>query len=179
MARKKTAAQIAAEDAENRMVLTTQKVEEIRKKNEQGLKLHRGEKYWFMGEQDVRKANLTFAMTREEIAEWVKCSESVQYFAEKYCKIKREDGTIGEIKLRDYQKDIIDLYTQNRFAILMSSRQMGKCVDFNTVVTLKKHGKKFKKTLGELYYDIVKTHRPLTIAEKAKNGLYKVLRLIN
>src|SRR6266403_149032 len=50
------------------------------------------------------------------------------YFSEKYCKIKREDGSIGQMKLRDYQKDILNLYDNNRFSILMSSRQSGKTV---------------------------------------------------
>lgn len=166
-------------EADERMVLTTKKVDEIRKKHEQGLKLHRGEKYWFMGEPDVRKAGLTFAMTKDEITEWVKCNESVQYFAEKYCKIKREDGTVGEIKLRDYQQDILDLYTQNRFSILMSSRQMGKCCSPDTWVTIKNSDKqKVKKTLGELYYELIKTYRKLTILESIKLFLYKTLKYL-
>lgn len=52
----------------------------------------------------------------------------MQYFAEKYCKIKREDGSIGPMKLRDYQKDILNLYDKSRFSILMASRQVGKTV---------------------------------------------------
>lgn len=52
----------------------------------------------------------------------------MQYFAEKYCKIKREDGSIGPMKLRDYQKDILNLYDKSRFSILMASRQIGKTV---------------------------------------------------
>lgn len=163
----------------DRTVLTTEKIEEIRKRDEQGIKIHRNEKYWYSNEKDVRKADLTFAMNREEIEEWTKCKMSVQYFAEKYCKIKREDGTIGNIKLRDYQKEIIDLYTQNRFSILMSSRQMGKCTDYNTIVTLKyPNGKIIKKTLGELYYELIKTYRKLTLPEKTKKLLYKILKLI-
>ncbi|MCK9445826.1 hypothetical protein M0Q50_02920, partial [bacterium] len=112
---------------ENSLVMTTKRIEEIRQRENMGEKIKRDEKLWFSGIKDIRKSNISFAMTNEEMQEYLKCKLSVQYFAEKYCKIKREDGSIGSIKLRDYQKKIMDLYVNNRFAILMASRQTGKC----------------------------------------------------
>jgi hypothetical protein len=58
----------------------------------------------------------------------------IHYFAEKYCKIKREDGSIGAMKLRDYQKEVIDLYMDNRFSILCGSRQIGKALRNDSLV---------------------------------------------
>ena len=93
-----------------------------------GLKKTLAEKIWFENKRGIRKANLAFGMTQEELTEYAKCKYSVKYFSEAYCKIKKEDGTIGQMTLRDYQKDIIDLYTNNRFSILCASRQVGKTV---------------------------------------------------
>ena len=108
-------------------ILTTEKVNEILEKNNKGEKLHQNEKIWFDNKVGVRRAGLKFASTKKELEEFTKCKMDVHYFANNYCQIKREDGTIGPMKLRDYQKDMIDLY-QNKYCILMASRQMGKTV---------------------------------------------------
>lgn len=156
-------------------VLTTKRVEDIIRKSNLGMKLTRSESIWFQNQPQVRKAHLTFAMTDEELAEYIKCKKSVHYFAQKYCKIKREDGTIGAIKLRDYQKDIISLFDDNRFSILMASRQTGKCVNMRTEIFIKEGLDIKKLTLGELYYSLVKEIRNLTLIEKVKYKLYKIL----
>ena len=72
-------------------------------------------------------------MTPEEITEYIKCKTDIKYFAQKYCKIKIEDGSIKNLKLRDYQIDIIELY-QNRKSILCGSRQIGKTI--NAAITM-------------------------------------------
>lgn len=109
-------------------VMTTKKVEEILDKEKYALKLKRSEIIWFSRKPGVRRSGISFAMTKLERQEYAKCKLSVFYFAQKYCKIKREDGTVGEITLRDYQKDIIKLFNDNRYSILMASRQTGKTV---------------------------------------------------
>jgi len=117
--------------AENKVedfILTTELVNEITIKENLGKPLKRFEKLWFSNMRGIRRTNLTFAMTELEFEEYIKCKINVQYFAEHYCQIKREDGSIGPMKLRDYQKDIIDLYTKNPRSILMASRQTGKTV---------------------------------------------------
>jgi len=115
-------------------ILTTELVKEIEEKENLGKILKRHEKLWFTNTRGVRKANLIFAMTDSEFEEYVKCKINVHYFAEQYCQIKREDGSIGKMKLRDYQKDIIDLYTKNPRSILMASRQTGKTVSAAIVI---------------------------------------------
>lgn len=115
-------------------VLTTEIVDDIINRENLGKKLGRHEKLWFSNMRGIRKANLTFAMTELEFEEYIKCKINIQYFAEKYCQIKREDGTIGPMTLRDYQKDIIDLYTKNPRSILMASRQTGKTVSAAIVI---------------------------------------------
>lgn len=115
-------------------ILTTRKVNEIIKKESQGLKLTLNEHIWFDKQFGVRKSKLKFAMTKGEIDEYAKCKMDVHYFANKYCQIKKEDGTIGPMKLRDYQKDIVDLYINNKYSILMASRQTGKTVSAAIVI---------------------------------------------
>lgn len=162
------------------LVMTTKRVDEIMHKENMGMKIKRDEKLWFSGMPGVRKANLPFAMSNDEIQEYMKCKLSVHYFAENYCKIKREDGTIGPMTLRDYQKDIIDLYTQNRFSILMASRQTGKCNSLTTKVLYENdEGVLIEKTLGELYFQYVKEYRKLTFIEKTKIFLYKLYSLLD
>jgi hypothetical protein len=115
-------------------ILTSKLVEEIIYKDNMNIKLKNREKLWFSNIKGVRKSNLTFAMTNQEMNEYLKCKMSVHYFAQQYCQIKREDGSVGKMTLRDYQKDIIDLYTQNRFSMLMASRQTGKTISASIVL---------------------------------------------
>jgi hypothetical protein len=156
-------------------ILTTELVDDIILRENLGKKLTRYEKLWFQNMHGIRKANLTFALTNNEFEEYIKCKINIHYFAEKYCQIKREDGTIGPMKLRDYQKDIIDLYTKNPRSILMASRQTGKCLAFNTLANVEKDGDIIKIPIGLLYYDALKKEKNLTILEKIKIFLYKIL----
>lgn len=156
-------------------VLNTKRVNEIMRKENLGMKISISERLWADGSPQVRKANLSFAMTDEELNEYIKCKLSVHYFAQKYCKIKREDGTIGNITLRDYQSDIISLFDENRYSILMASRQIGKCVSLKTKVLVKIKDEVFKKTLGFLYYLELNKIRKLSLMEKIKFKIYSIL----
>lgn len=115
-------------------ILTTEVIHDIEERENLGKMLKRHEKIWFSNTRGVRKPYLTFAMTDDEFLEYIKCKIDIHYFAEQYCKIKREDGTVGPMKLRDYQKDIIDLYSKNPRSILMASRQVGKTVSASIVI---------------------------------------------
>ena len=151
-------------------VLTTKKVDEILNKQNHGEKLHLTEKIWFNNEVGVRRAKLQFAQTRREIDEYTKCKLNIQYFAEKYCKIKREDGTIGPMQLRDYQKQIIDLFTKNSYSILMASRQTGKTI--SAAITIL-HYCLFNKDKGVMIV-ANKGTTVIEIVDKIKN-IYKLL----
>jgi len=166
-----------AEIKEQNIILNTKMVEEIMHRENMGHKLKKHEKLWLTNMKGVRRANIAFGMTDDEVQEYFKCKMSCHYFAQKYCQIKREDGSIGPMILRDYQKDIIDLYTKNRFSILMASRQTGKCNSFNVMVLCKKSdGTTEEVTLGELYFRYLKQERELTFIEKIKYFLYKIYK---
>lgn len=150
-------------------VWTTRKVNELIKKEDQGIKLQMNEKIWFDNKTGVRKAGIKFAMTKKELEEFTKCKLDIHYFANKYCQIKREDGTIGPMTLRDYQKDIIDLF-QNKRSILMASRQTGKTV--SSAITIL-HFALFNKDKGIMVV-ANKGATTVEIVEKIKN-IYKLL----
>jgi len=157
-------------------ILTSEIVKDIEHRENLGKLLKRYEKLWFSNLKGIKKAGLTFAFTDEEFEEYVKCKMSVHYFAEKYCKIKLEDGTIGHMKLRDYQRKIIDLYTKNRYSILMASRQTGKCNSFNTKVLLldEQTENLYEVPFFEVYYTTLQQDRSLTFLEKMKLILYRL-----
>jgi hypothetical protein len=160
-------------------ILNTEKVKEIQEKERLALPLKLNERLWFKNNPGVRRPGLKFAMTQDELNEYLKCKLSVYYFAEHFCKIKLEDGSIGSMKLRDYQKEIIKLYTENRYSILMASRQSGKCSEYQSFITLKdENGFIFKISIGELYYKAIKKYRKLTIIENCKMFLYKILKYL-
>lgn len=156
-------------------VFDADRVQEIIKKGEYGEILKNYEKIWFSNIKGVRKAGVTYSMSNEEMEEYLKCKLSVQYFAQTYCSIKRDDGSIGPITLRDFQKDIIDLFDNNRFSILMASRQSGKCNSFNSKIIIKKDNQIIDSiSIGNLYYQYLEMERNLTFLEKLKYFLYKI-----
>ena len=89
-----------------------------------GIVIKRYQNPWLKSEIGLRRAGVTFRMTPEEQQEYIKCALDIDHFVEKYCKVKREDGSVGNIFLRDYQKEILDSFVNNRFSILMASRQI-------------------------------------------------------
>lgn len=75
---------------------------------------------------DLRKNNLPFKYTELELNEIRKCAEDKIYFASKYVKLK--EGGVGwtNIELRDYQVKLLNMYTNNKWNIVMFPRQSGK-----------------------------------------------------
>ena len=73
----------------------------------------------------LRKPNLMFQYTREEIEELKKCSKDPIYFADKYCKLQTDDGFVN-IKVRDYQQGLLEGMLKHNKCIMLCSRQLGK-----------------------------------------------------
>lgn len=173
------AKKVANEEEERKIVFSTKLVEETTNKINDGIIVKRYQNPWFQNEVGVRRAGLTFRMTDDEIQEYIKCKLDISYFAEKYCRIKTEDGSVQNIKLRDYQEDVLNLYTKNRFSILCASRQVGKCFSFNTIVSLKIDEIEFDVRIGKLYYDLLSKERRLTFFEKMKIFFYDIIYLLD
>jgi hypothetical protein len=117
-----------AEVKEKQMVFTTKLVDESTDKINDGVVVKRYQNPWLKSEIGLRRAGVTFRMTPDEQQEYVRCALDINYFVERYCKVKREDGSVGPIFLRDYQKEILNNFVNSRFNILMASRQVGKTI---------------------------------------------------
>lgn len=74
----------------------------------------------------LRKANLAFRYSDEELECMEVCAEDIIFFANNFGKLK--DGANGwsNIKLRDYQENTLKQYEKHRWNILMFPRQSGK-----------------------------------------------------
>lgn len=82
---------------------------------------------FYEGKQFLRKGNIVFEYTDDEIAELARCATDIVYFAEKYAVVMTDDG-IKRVKLREYQKRMLRNFQHERFNIVLASRQMGKTV---------------------------------------------------
>jgi hypothetical protein len=119
---------MAKEIIEKQMIFTTKLVDESSDKINDGIVIKRYQNPWLKSEVGLRRAGVSFRMSPEEQEEYIKCALDVHYFTEQYCKVKTEDGSVGQIKLREYQKEILDNFVNSRFNILMASRQVGKTI---------------------------------------------------
>jgi len=119
---------MSKEIIEKQMIFTTKLVDESTDKINDGIVIKRYQNPWLKSEVGLRRAGVSFRMSPEEQEEYIRCALDVHYFTEQYCKVKTEDGSVGQIKLREYQKEILDNFVNSRFNILMASRQVGKTI---------------------------------------------------
>ena len=153
-------------------------IEEATDKINNGFVLSRLENPFFEKVVGLRASGLTFKMSNDEQEEYIKCAIDIHYFARTYCYIKGEEGQPIIIPLRDYQNEILDNFFNNRFNILMASRQIGKCFSFNTKVLVEVNGEFLEIRFGKLYYYLISKIRKLTLLERIKIKLYDTLYLI-
>jgi hypothetical protein len=153
-----------------KIVFTTKMVEEVTKQLSDGEQIPRIQNPWYKGEIGVRRMGTAFKMTPEETEEYIKCATDIHYFANNYCKIKLEDGSVGQMRLRDYQKEILDLYYDNKFSILCASRQVGKTVSAAIMIL---HFMTFNNDKGIMIMGN-KLDTAIEIVDKVKS-IYKLL----
>ena len=79
----------------------------------------------YNGNQLLKKANQKFEWTPDLVKEYIKCSNDVVYFTEKYMKIISEKGLVNFI-LYPYQKKMLKSFMNNKFNIITTARQAGK-----------------------------------------------------
>jgi hypothetical protein len=74
----------------------------------------------------LKKAGVQMKFSKEQVEEYMKCAKDPVYFAEKYIKIVNVDQGLMPFNMWPFQKDMIRLYHENRFAITKCPRQVGK-----------------------------------------------------
>lgn len=106
---------------------STERVEELLwKVEEEGLNYKEVENPFHDGDPELKRANILWEYTPEEIIEIQKCAKDVTYFA-KYCQVMMDHG-LDYIKLRDYQSSVLKEYQANRFNVFLAPRQVGKSI---------------------------------------------------
>ena len=81
---------------------------------------------FYNGNPSLKKARQQINWSSEMLEEYIKCKDDAIYFAENYIKIVHVDKGFIPIKLYDYQKEIIEKISNNRFVAICTSRQAGK-----------------------------------------------------
>jgi hypothetical protein len=106
---------------------STQRVEELLwRVEEEGLDYKQTDNPFHDGDPELKRANILWEYTSEEILEMQKCAKDVVYFA-KYCRVMTDDG-LSYVTLRDYQESVLREYQGNRFNVFLAPRQVGKSI---------------------------------------------------
>ena len=82
---------------------------------------------FYEGNFNLRRGNIVFDYTKEEIKEIKKCATDIVYFANNYCTVMTDHG-LQTITLRDYQEKMLKQFQKERFNICVASRQVGKTI---------------------------------------------------
>jgi hypothetical protein len=80
----------------------------------------------YNGNTNLKKKGIEIEWTQDQIQEFVKCAKDPIYFAEKYIKIVHVDHGLIPIRMYDYQKEIVEKFSNNRRTVVVTSRQAGK-----------------------------------------------------
>tara|TARA_B100000131_G_scaffold97332_1_gene94489 strand:- start:4621 stop:6270 length:1650 start_codon:yes stop_codon:yes gene_type:complete len=85
----------------------------------------------YLGNPNLKKANVATNFTPKQVEEFIKCSKDPVYFIKKYIKIVSLDEGVIPFDLYDFQEEMVNRFHNNRFNIAKLPRQSGK----STVVT--------------------------------------------
>ena len=106
---------------------STKRVDELLwKVEEEGLNYKEVDNPFHDGDPELKRANILWEYTPDEILEIQKCAKDVTYFA-KYCQVMMDHG-LDYISLRDYQRSVLKEYQANRFNVFLAPRQVGKSI---------------------------------------------------
>ena len=85
----------------------------------------------YLGNPNLKKANVAQEFTPEQVAEVLKCSEDPVYFIKNYIKIVSLDKGLIPFDMYYFQEEMVQKFHDNRFNIAKLPRQSGK----STIVT--------------------------------------------
>jgi len=80
----------------------------------------------YLGNPNLKKANVKVEFTQENIEEFIKCKDDPVYFAKNYIKIVSLDEGLVNFDLYPFQEKLIKNFHQERFNICKMPRQTGK-----------------------------------------------------
>jgi len=85
----------------------------------------------YLGNPNLKKANVAYDFSPEDVKEFVKCSQDPVYFIREYIRIVSLDEGIIPFTMYDFQEDMVQRFHKHRFNIAKLPRQSGK----STIVT--------------------------------------------
>lgn len=111
------------------------------------------EKNCYKNDNSIRGPYVNYPYTQIQLDEMSKCANDSFYFIQNYTKINTLDYGVQLFEPFQYQKNMIKMMDENRFTIFTTSRQAGKCVDYNTMVTIrdKRNGEIRELSIGDFY----------------------------
>ena len=80
----------------------------------------------YLGNPNLKKANVPVEFTKEQIEEYQKCMEDPVYFIQEYMKIVSLDEGLVPFEMYDFQQNMVRTFHDNRFTICKLPRQSGK-----------------------------------------------------
>lgn len=85
----------------------------------------------YLGNPNLKKANVSQEFTPDQIAEYLKCAEDPVYFIKNYIMIVSLDKGLIPFEMYHFQEEMVQKFHDNRFNIAKLPRQSGK----STIVT--------------------------------------------
>jgi len=118
---------------------------------------------YYENNKNLKKADVQLPYSEEHIKEFLKCKNDIFYFAETYYHIRDLDLGILKIKLRDYQKEMLTSFIDNRNSIVNATRQCGKSTAFEIFVC---------------HYVLFQEHKAVAILANKATSALNILRKV-
>jgi len=80
----------------------------------------------YLGNPLLKSAYVPQDFSEEQVGEYIRCQQDPLYFVHEHVKIVSVDEGLIDFDVRDYQKDMIDRFHNERFVICKMARQSGK-----------------------------------------------------
>jgi len=91
----------------------------------------------YLGNPQLKKANVPISFTEEQVKEYIKCSEDAEYFINRYVKIVNVDRGLVPFDMYPYQRKMITTFARDRFVITKMPRQSGKSTTVTSYILWK------------------------------------------
>ena len=80
----------------------------------------------YLGNPNLKNVGQNIEWTEDTLTEYMKCKEDPEHFIVNYVQIVHVDKGLVPFEMYNYQKDMIQKFTDNRFVICKMPRQTGK-----------------------------------------------------
>ena len=111
----------------------------------------------YYGNPNLKKGGTPVSYNQDKLIEYTKCSQDPLYFIKKYFKIVNLDKGLIQYTPYQFQENMIDLVNKERFSIIMTPRQQGKCLYAESFINIRnKRTGDLKKITVEDFYNLIK-----------------------